>query len=46
MIYIWNKIHKVGDAMDKYKRQEKKLILLCMIVAFVMLLSWIRHLFS
>jgi hypothetical protein len=32
--------------MDKFKKQEKALIIVCLIVASVMLLSFIRHLFS
>jgi hypothetical protein len=32
--------------MDKYKKQEKVLIVVCLVVAVIMLLSWSRHLFS
>jgi|GEM_PF-1885650 len=32
--------------MDKYRKQEKALMLLCAAVALVMLLSWARRLFA
>jgi hypothetical protein len=32
--------------MDKYRKQEMVLVIVCSVVALVMLLSWSRHLFS
>ncbi|KRE34156.1 hypothetical protein ASG85_12335 [Paenibacillus sp. Soil724D2] len=36
----------VGDHIDKYKKQEKWLIWLCIIVASLMLLSWLRQMIA